>query len=157
MVMVSIICSKNYKINKQASSEVLRTLPEWFGIEQSTQAYIESACIVPCLIAYDNDEIIGFLSIIESNDFLEIDAMGVKPIYHKRGVGRQLINNLIEYARVNNYLRIIVKTLSDKHPDINYKLTRLFYHLLGFVDKRELLIWGEELPCIEMELLIDGK
>ncbi|PCH12541.1 hypothetical protein A9Y57_01260 [Streptococcus parauberis] len=52
---------------------------------------------------------------------------------------------------------IIVKTLSDKHPDINYKLTRLFYHLLGFVDKRELLIWGEELPFIEMELLIDEK
>ncbi|KHD44071.1 GNAT family N-acetyltransferase [Streptococcus hongkongensis] len=155
--MISIIYSEDSLVNKQVASEVLHTLPEWFGIEESTQTYIESASTEPCLIAYENDEIIGFISIYESNDFLEIDAMGVKSKYHQRGVGRQLITNLIEYARLNNYSKIVVKTLSDKHPDENYRLTRLFYQKLGFVNKRELIIWGEKLPCTEMELEINQK
>ena len=43
---------------------------------------------------------------------------------------------------------LLVKTLSDRHPDPGYAQTRAFYRAVGFVPVMDLDIWGPENPAL---------
>ncbi|MCF6464823.1 hypothetical protein C3E90_02785 [Clostridium sp. Cult2] len=77
--------------------------------------------------------------------------MGIIKEYHNRGIGRDLVERAISYLIKNNYKFLMVKTLSESHPDENYKKTREFYCKLGFYPIEEIKeIWGEDNPCLLM-------
>lgn len=60
-------------------AEVLKDLPEWFGIPESTQAYIEGAKDLQVWAAYQEGDLLGFVSLsYSSEDYAEIDCIGVK-------------------------------------------------------------------------------
>lgn len=60
-------------------AEVLKDLPEWFGIPESTQAYIEGAKDLQVWAAYQESDLTGFVSLAySSEDCAEIDCLGVK-------------------------------------------------------------------------------
>ena len=62
-------------------AEILRDLPEWFGIPESTQAYIEGAKDLQVWAAYQEGDLLGFVSLsYSSEDCAEIDCLGVKKI-----------------------------------------------------------------------------
>ncbi len=62
-----------------AVSEVLKDLPEWFGISESTQAYIEGAKDLQVWAAYQESDLAGFVSLsYSSEDCAEIDCLAVK-------------------------------------------------------------------------------
>lgn len=62
-------------------AEILRDLPEWFGIPESTQAYIEGAKDLRVWAAYQGSDVVGFISLsYSSEDCAEIDCLGVKKI-----------------------------------------------------------------------------
>ena len=62
-------------------AEILRDLPEWFGIPESTQAYIEGAKDLRVWAAYQESDVVGFISLsYSSEDCAEIDCLGVKKI-----------------------------------------------------------------------------
>ena len=42
-------------------AEILRDLPEWFGIPESTQAYIEGAKDLQVWATYQEDDLLGFV------------------------------------------------------------------------------------------------
>ena len=44
-------------------AEILRDLPEWFGIPESTQAYIEGAKDLRVWAAYQESDVVGFISL----------------------------------------------------------------------------------------------
>lgn len=46
---------------KAISKEVLNDLPEWFGLSESTQKYINDSQNKPFVAAYVNDEPVGFM------------------------------------------------------------------------------------------------
>jgi len=46
---------------------------------------------------------------------------------------------------------VIVKTLSEKNPDIHYAKTRVFYKKMGFKELITLTeMWDENNPCLIM-------
>lgn len=60
-------------------AEVLKDLPEWFGIPESTQAYIEGAKDLQVWAAFQESNLLGFVSLsYSSEDCAEIDCIGVK-------------------------------------------------------------------------------
>ena len=62
---MKIIFETNNSIKQKVCSEVLRDLPEWFGIEEATAHYIDSVTNYPFITAYsDKNEVMGFYSII---------------------------------------------------------------------------------------------
>ena len=62
-------------------AEVLKDLPEWFGIPESTQAYIEGAKDLQVWAAFQESNLLGFVSLsYSSEDCAEIDCLGVKKI-----------------------------------------------------------------------------
>ena len=59
--------------------EVLKDLPEWFGIPESTQAYIEGAKDLQVWAAYQESDLTGFVSLsYSSEECAEIDCLGSK-------------------------------------------------------------------------------
>ena len=82
--------------------EVLKDLPEWFGIPESTQAYIEGAKDLQVWAAYQESDLTGFVSLsYSSEECAEIDCLGVKKAYLGRGSGSELLGTFESEARLN--------------------------------------------------------
>ena len=128
-------------------AEVLKDLPEWFGIPESTQAYIEGVKNLQVWAAYQEGDLLGFVSLSYSSEYCaEIDCFGVKKAHQGRGIGSQLLATLESEARKNvDYLQVkIVAEGSNK----DYDRTNVFYRSLGF-KKLEIFpqLWGPQNPC----------
>ena len=68
--------------------EILRDLPEWFGIPESTQAYIEGAKDLQVWAAFQESNLLGFVSLsYSSEDCAEIDCLGVKKLIKVEELG----------------------------------------------------------------------
>ncbi len=131
---------------------ILRSLPEWFGIEEAIVHYLQEIENLPTFIAEKNDEILGFLSLKMHTDFAaEIYVMGIRPEAHHQGIGRKLLQGAENNMREQGIEFLQVKTLSPARPDPNYSKTRLFYEALGFRPLEEFKeLWGKENPCLQM-------
>ena len=69
-------------------AEILRDLPEWFGIPESTQAYIEGAKDLQVWAAFQESDLLGFVSLsYSSEDCAEIDCLGVKKLIKVEELG----------------------------------------------------------------------
>ena len=69
-------------------AEILRDLPEWFGIPESTQAYIEGAKDLQVWAAYQESDLTGFVSLsYSSEECAEIDCLGVKKLIKVEELG----------------------------------------------------------------------
>ena len=128
-------------------AEVLHDLPEWFGIPESTQAYIEGAKDLRVWVAYQESDVVGFISLsYSSEDCAEIDCLGVKKAYQGKGIGRHLLATLESEARKNvDYLQL--KTVAEG-SNKDYDRTNVFYRSLGF-KKLEIFpqLWDPQNPC----------
>ena len=128
-------------------AEVLHDLPEWFGIPESTQAYIEGAKDLKVWAAFQESDLLGFVSLsYSSEDCAEIDCLGVKKAHQGRGIGNQLLAALESEANKNvDFLQ--VKTVAEG-SNKDYDRTNVFYRSLGF-KKLEIFpqLWGPQNPC----------
>lgn len=128
-------------------AEVLKDLPEWFGIPESTQAYIEGAKDLRVWATYQESDVVGFISLsYSSEDCAEIDCLGVKKSFQGQGIGSQLLATLESEARKNvDYLQ--VKTVAEG-SNKDYDRTNVFYRSLGF-KKLEIFpqLWDLKNPC----------
>jgi len=71
--------------------------------------------------------------------------MGVLPAWHRRGIGRALVERAASYARAEGFTLLHVKTLAPSDPDPGYAATRRFYEAMCFVPLEELpQVWGPE-------------
>ena len=145
MFVIEEVKDENQK--KAVVAEVLKDLPEWFGIPESTQAYIEGATTLQVWVAYQESDLTGFISLsYSSEDCAEIDCLGVKKAYQGRKIGSQLLATLESEARKKvDYLQ--VKTVAEG-SNKDYDRTNVFYRSLRF-KKLEIFpqLWGSQNPC----------
>ncbi|MFS9134406.1 GNAT family N-acetyltransferase [Streptococcus mitis] len=145
MFVIEEVKYENQK--KAVVAEVLKDLPEWFGIPESTQAYIEGTTDLQVWAAYQESDLTGFVSLsYSSEDCAEIDCLGVKKAYQGRKIGSQLLATLESEARKKvDYLQ--VKTVAES-SNKDYDRTNVFYRSLGF-KKLEIFpqLWGSQNPC----------
>ena len=70
-----------------AVERLLRALPDWFGIEESTQGYVADAARLPTYLAYadDHEAAVGALMVNRHYpESAEIHLMAVDPALHRR-------------------------------------------------------------------------
>lgn len=132
--------------------KILRSLPEWFGIESAILDYIQDVENMLMFVAKVESEIVGFLSLNFHNKYTaEIHVMGVIPQFHRKKVGKELVRAADEYLSKNGYKYLSVKTLSESRPNTEYDRTRNFYYGVGFLPVEEFkTLWGEDNPCLFM-------
>lgn len=137
---------------REISTSILESLPNWFGIPESTQEYINGSSNLPFFASINESKPIGFISIKENNKYTaEIYVMGVLSDYHKQGIGKSLFNMALQWAKEKGYEYLQVKTLDESHPDVYYAGTRKFYLSVGFKPLECFPeLWGKENPCLIM-------
>ncbi len=126
---------------------VLRDLPAWFGIEESTRQYIEDAATLPTF-AVEPD--LGFVCLEQHTPrAAEVYVMGVRREQHRRGLGRALVAEAERWCRARGIRYLQVKTLGPSRPDTGYDATRAFYESVGFVALEELHgLWSHDNPAL---------
>lgn len=134
----------------QVCEDILRSLPEWFGIEEAVKNYIEEVRTRPVFVAREKGMTAGFLSLTLHNKFTgEIHVMGVKREFHRKGVGKGLVAHAEVYLSERGFKFLTVKTLSSSRESSEYEKTRKFYLALGFAPLEEFkTLWGEANPCL---------
>ncbi|MEV0237750.1 GNAT family N-acetyltransferase [Nonomuraea sp. NPDC050786] len=130
---------------------LLDRLPAWFGIPEANAEYVKSATRLPGLVARTGPEPIGVL--LYRRHFLEaaeIHLMAVAPSWHRRGVGRALVDALVSDVTADGCQALQVKTLGATHPNPGYAKTRAFYRSVGFLPLEETdELWPGN-PCLIM-------
>ena len=87
---------------------VLDKLPEWFGIPESTDAYVRGCAELPFWA--DGDR--GFIAMRPTGDYAaEIFVMGVSPECHRMGIGKMLFEALRNEAKLRGMEYLHVKTV----------------------------------------------
>jgi coenzyme F420-0:L-glutamate ligase / coenzyme F420-1:gamma-L-glutamate ligase len=126
---------------------VLRDLPEWFGIEESTQMYVHDAAALPTFaVGLD----LGFLCVKQhTSAAAEVYVMGVRRSHHRTGIGRALVAAAESWCRARGIRYLQVKTLGPSKADRGYKATRRFYEAVGFIALEELHgLWSHDNPTL---------
>ncbi len=130
---------------------LLRSLPDWFGIEASLLEYVEDARTKPTFLAVDSPsgEVLGALLVTtHSRESAEIHLLAVLPDHHRQGIGRTLVAAFEADMAAAGVRVVQVKTLGPSHADEAYGKTLSFYQALGYIPLEELQgIWAEN-PCL---------
>ena len=115
---------------------ILESLPDWFGIPEAREEYIEKSVKQPFFAAFDGENAVGFLYLAETGrDTAE------------RGVGKMLFAAAKQRAKELGYSFLQVKTVQmGKYPE--YDATNRFYLALGFGEFEVFpTLWDEWNPC----------
>ena len=124
---------------------VLRDLPDWFGIEEATAAYIRDVERLPTF-AVGEDAMLALK--LHTPRAAEVYVMGVRRERHGDGLGTALLRVAEEYLRKGEIEYLQVKTLGPSDPDPGYARTRAFYEARGFVPLEEIHGLWEANPCL---------
>lgn len=144
----------------EAVDRLLRSLPEWFGIESSIVDYVAAAARLPTYLAWASGkqdasgaERQAAGALLAARHFAaaaEIYLMAVDRAVHRRGVGRALVEALERDLAADGVRLLQVKTLGPSEPDAGYRRTRLFYQAMGFEPLEEITgLWPGN-PCLIM-------
>ena len=141
-----------------ACEAILRSLPDWFGIDEAIDAYVEDIASMRILVACAGSQIVGFLAVNAHNpSTVEIHAMAVDAGHHRAGIGRALVDEVERIARMDGHRLVEVKTLGPSHPSTHYAATRRFYDALGFIPVEELDGPWPGNPCLIMVKVLDAR
>lgn len=136
-------------LDKQHISRfILEALPDWFGIPEAREEYIQDSIGKNFFCAYENEKPVGFLYLKETGkDTVELAVMGVLQEYHRHGIGKALFQSAKKVSSEKGYSFIQVKTVQmGKYED--YDKTNKFYISLGFKEFEVFpTLWDEWNPC----------
>ena len=150
--MFKLVAIFDKELKGSICESILRMLPNWFGVEESIIDYTKLTKEMPFYTVYDDKNPVGFVAIKVHNRFTaEVFVMGVLQEYHRKGIGRMLINRYEEFCRENCMEFLTVKTLDESRPNKSYEKTRLFYMAMGFRPIEVFkTFWNEDNPCLLM-------
>lgn len=129
---------------------ILRSLTDWFGIEESNAQYVRDLDSLPAFVATIEGEVVGFLALRHHTEASsEIHVLAVTPNRHRAGIGRALVDRAESVVRSRSAKMLQVKTLGPSNSDPNYARTRAFYTAMGFLPLEETsAFWGEDNPAL---------
>ena len=143
-----LVWIKEPQARKQVAEEILRGLPEWFGIEESLRNYVSECGGQAVLAALEGDRAVGFAALkVTAPKAAEIAVMGVLRSHQRKGIGKALFLELKDYAKKQGFALLQVKTVETGHY-AEYDATNRFYQSMGFIALEVFpTLWDEWNPC----------
>ena len=144
--MIKTIDSAEEK--RRIARSILEALPEWFGIPEAREAYIEESAAQIMVASFENGQANGFLCLKETGrDTAELAVLGVLKECHRQGIGTKLFTAARAIAAERGYSFLQVKTVQMGRYE-EYDRTNRFYQRLGFKEFEVFpTLWGEHNPC----------
>jgi GNAT superfamily N-acetyltransferase len=138
---------------------LLLALPTWFGIESAVADYVRAAAELPTYLAFDPcRNVVGALLVKRHFPVsAEVYLMAVHPAWHRRGIGRALLETAETQLSLDGVRLLQVKTLGPSHSDAGYGATRAFYTAMGFLPVEELKDLWPGNPCLIMAKSLDRQ
>ena len=140
----------------EACKALIAALPGWFGLPDSNAAYLRDLSLLPSWVAIVDSQVVGAITLEQHFPAsFEVHFMAVRPEYHRRGIGRALLDRLQTEADARGGRWLHVKTLAPSHPDPFYARTRAFYAAMGFCPLFESsVLWSAENPALALVKLL---
>lgn len=131
---------------------VLRTLPLWFGHEQSLFEYAGNTARFQTFVAEENGQVIAFLSLqCHFPASWEVNCVAVDAAHRNCGIGQSLHQRVEEWLRQQGARTLQVKTLAESHPSPEYAQTRKFYESVGYMPIEVFpTLWEAGLPVLQL-------
>jgi GNAT superfamily N-acetyltransferase len=77
--------------------------------------------------------------------------MGIFPQYHRKGIGKKLIEEVEIHLKNEGVKMLQVKTISEERDCKFYAKTRQFYKAVGFIPLEVFpKLWDEANPCLQL-------
>ena len=141
------------KLDARASCEqVLRSLPQWFGIEDALVMYAADTLRLPTFAVFEEDEMVGFVTLMEHFPHAwEIHCMAVRSLSRNTGYGKALVAHVETWLTEKKVSLLQVKTVAATSSSKAYAQTREFYSRLGFQPLEVFpLLWAPQNPCLQL-------
>lgn len=116
---------------KKESLRIAESLKEWFNKDGMKSMKIDFA-MNHVIVAKEKEKVLGFLSYTTYSGKMLLLWMGVRKQSQRLGVGKDLLNWLVEEARRLRLYSIEVETLPEEDVYEPYERTRAFYYKNGF-------------------------
>ena len=131
---------------------ILRSLPEWFGIEPSLIEYVRNTSRFPTFVAEVRGEIVAFATLIEHfPTSWDVHCIAVDAAFRGQGIGKHLHDHIEKWLFDRGVLVLQVKTIAASHPSRAYAETRAFYAAAGYVPVEIFpRLWASHLPVLQM-------
>lgn len=131
---------------------LLDLLPAWFGIPEADDDDVHAADTCPSIVASVGEVDVGVTTVKHhSDDAAEVHLMAVDPAYHRRGVGRAMLEHLERNLASGGVEFLQVKTLSPSRPEAANDRTRAFDLAYGFKPLEEFpTLWDPSNPALQL-------
>ena len=138
---------------------LIAALPAWFGLPDSNAAYLRNLSLLPSWVAIVASQVVGAITLEQHFPAsFEVHFMAVRPEYHRRGIGRALLERLEAEVRARGGRWLHVKTLGPSHPDPHYARTRAFYEAMGFSPLFESsAFWSADNPAVVLVKRLEAQ
>jgi ribosomal protein S18 acetylase RimI-like enzyme len=145
-------------LKQKICHDVLSDLPLWFGIPEANLEYERRVRECPFTAVFDGEKAVGFIAMLHHNNYhSEIYVMGIMEAYHRKGIGRALVQQVIAQAKEEGRRMLTVKTLDENRESEEYRKTRLFYQSVGFFPLEVFPdLWGPGNPCLMMAMILSA-
>ena len=116
---------------------VLRSLPQWFGIEDALQMYVRDSENLPTFALEEAGQLVAFLSLREHfPQAWEVHCIAVSASHRGMGLGSRLLGHAEDWLASQGVRFLQIKTISGTSSDPNYAETRQFYFARGLYSAR---------------------
>ena len=141
------------------TKKIMHSLPAWFSPPEDIERKAVIHREYPFFAAFDESAPVGFIALkIHNRHTADIYNLGVLEPYHRKGIGRKLIEAAEKFCVDNDYQFLTVKTLDSSAEYEPYARTRTFYHKMGFIPLEVFTtFWNEENPCLFMVKWLGNK
>ncbi|GAA0741216.1 GNAT family N-acetyltransferase [Ideonella azotifigens] len=132
---------------------ILRSLPDWFGIEESLLEYVRDSVLHPTWVAQDTDgPAFGFITLREHfPSSFEVHCLAVHADRRRSGCGLALMQASEAWAKTRGARFMQVKTIAAGHPSLAYAETRAFYERVGYLPLEVFPdLWHPRNPCLQL-------
>ena len=132
--------------------EVLRSLPQWFGIEKALLMYADDSARLPTFAVVDGARVLGFVSLLQHFPHAwEVHCMAMRAEARNQGHGRALMARVERWLADQGVTLLQVKTVAATSSSPAYAQTREFYARLGFAPLEVFpLLWAPQNPCLQL-------
>ncbi|OYU99611.1 MAG: hypothetical protein CFE45_12290 [Burkholderiales bacterium PBB5] len=137
---------------------ILRTLPKWFGDEDSLLAYARATSHQPSFVVSSEGRAVGFLSLqAHFPGSWEVTCIAVDAEHRGQGLGKRLHEHAEQWLVSQGASLLQVKTLAASHPSTAYAQTRAFYCALGYQPVEVFpTLWAAHLPVLQLIKALPG-